>query len=165
MFVLRSLLVWRGQLSRSRTMASKGINKAIIVGNLGGDPEVNYTGDGTAICNFSIATSESWRDKNTGEQKEKTEWHRVSIFGKLAENCGKFLHKGSKVYIEGKIETRMWEKDGHKNYTTEIKPFTVQFLDSKGAGQAPAGNSGGFPEENKPAQPAQTAEFDDDIPF
>ena len=150
-------------------MASKGVNKAIIVGNLGGAPEMNYTGDGTAICNFTVATSETWKDKQSGEMKEKTEWHRVSIFGKLAENCGKFLNKGSKVYIEGKLETRMWEKDGHKNYSTEIKPFTVQFLDSKGSGGgAPTGNAGGFPDKKPAAPTAQANEaeaFDDDIPF
>lgn len=102
-------------------MASKGVNKCILVGNLGNDPEVRYTGQGAAICNMTLATSESWKDKQTGETKEKTEWHRVVIFGKLAEIAGEYLRKGSQVYIEGSLHTRKWtDNAGVEKYTTEI---------------------------------------------
>ena len=99
----------------------KGVNKVIIVGNLGQDPEVRYTPAGAAITNISLATSESWKDKNTGQTQEKTEWHRVVFFGKLAEIAGEYLHKGSQVYVEGKLQTRKWQdKQGQDKYTTEI---------------------------------------------
>ena len=101
-------------------MASKGVNKAIILGNLGQDPEVKFMPSGEAVANLSIATSESWKDKQTGEPKEKTEWHRVVVFGKLAEIAGEYLKKGSKIYIEGQIKTRKWQKEGQDQYITEI---------------------------------------------
>ncbi|WAP91242.1 single-stranded DNA-binding protein [Vibrio phage vB_VviC_ZQ26] len=102
-------------------MASRGINKVIIIGNLGGDPEVKYMPSGDAVANLTVATSESWRDKTTGEQKEKTEWHRVAIFGKLAEIAGEYLRKGSQVYLEGQLQTRKWQdQQGNDRYSTEI---------------------------------------------
>ena len=104
------------------------INKALIIGRLGRDPEVKYTPSGVAVCNFSVATSETWKDKQTGERKEKTEWHRISCYRKLAEICGQYLKKGREAYIEGKLQTREWEQDGVKRYTTEIIANTVQFL-------------------------------------
>jgi single-strand DNA-binding protein len=109
-----------------------GINKVILVGNLGMDPEISYTANGGAIANFSIATSESWDDKNSGEKREKTEWHRIVVFGNLAEICGKYLTKGSQVYLEGKLQTRKWTgQDGQDRYTTEVVVDvrgTMQFL-------------------------------------
>lgn len=130
-----------------------GINKVIIVGRLGKDPEVRYTPDGTAICNLSVATSEEWKDKNSGEKREATEWHRVVAFRQLGEICGKHLSKGRQVYVEGRLQTRSWEQDGVKRYSTEIVAKDVQFLGGKGDG----GNQGqqdGAPEYS-----------DDDIPF
>ncbi|RLB96974.1 MAG: single-stranded DNA-binding protein, partial [Deltaproteobacteria bacterium] len=109
-----------------------GINKAIIVGRLGRDPEVRYTPDGTAVANFSVATSEEWKDKNTGEKRERTEWHRVVAFRRLGEICGEYLSKGRQVYVEGRIQTRDWEdKDGNKRYTTEIVANQMQMLGSR----------------------------------
>jgi single-strand DNA-binding protein len=106
-----------------------GINKVILVGRLGRDPEMRYTTDGRSICNFSLATSDEWKDKNTGEKKEKTEWHRVTIFGKLADVCGQYLVKGRQVYLEGKIQTRSWEADdGTTKYATDVIANEVQFL-------------------------------------
>lgn len=109
-----------------------GVNKVILVGNVGQDPEIRYTADGRPIANFSVATSETWNDKNSGEKKEKTEWHRVVVFGKLAELCGKYVAKGSQVYVEGKLQTRKWQgQDGQDKYTTEIvvdMRGVVQFL-------------------------------------
>ena len=105
-----------------------GINKAILVGRLGRDPEVRYTPDGRTITSFSIATSEEWKDKNTGEKKERTEWHRIVAFNRLGEICGEYLSKGRMVYVEGKIQTRSWEQDGVTKYTTEIIASIVQFL-------------------------------------
>ncbi|MDM8518303.1 single-stranded DNA-binding protein [Desulfobacterales bacterium HSG16] len=123
-----------------------GVNKVILVGNLGRDPEVKYFQDGTAVCNFSVATSETWNDKNTGEKREKTEWHRVVAFRRLAEVCGQYLSKGKQVYIEGKLQTREWEgQDGAKRYTTEIVASTMQFLGTKGdAGQQAGGFQGNY---------------------
>lgn len=105
-----------------------GINKAIIVGNLGQDPEVRYTQEGVAVANFSVATSEAWIDKQSGEKREQTDWHKIVVWRKLAENCGEYLKKGRQVYVEGKLQTRPWEKDGQTFYTTEIKADVVQFL-------------------------------------
>jgi single-strand DNA-binding protein len=106
-----------------------GVNKVILVGNLGRDPEMKYTPDGTAIANFSIATSDEWKDKTTGEKKTKTEWHRIVAFRRLAEICGEYLKKGSQVYIEGKLQTRSWEdKEGNKRYTTEVVANQMQML-------------------------------------
>ena len=108
------------------------INKALIIGRLGRDPEVKYTPSGVAVCNFSVATSETWKDKQTGERKEKTEWHRISCYRKLAEICGQYLKKGREAYIEGKLQTRSWDQDGSKRYITEIIADTVQFLGGQG---------------------------------
>lgn len=134
----------------------RGINKVIIVGNLGNDPEVRALPSGTSVVNFSVATSKSWKDKRTGEQKEKTEWHNIVVFNRVAEIASQYLHKGSKVYLEGEIETRKWEdKSGNPRETKEIRAYELQMLDSKPAA-APA---------PKPQQ-QQAEEFpEDDIPF
>lgn len=140
-----------------------GINKVIIIGNLGGDPEVRYTPNGSAVANFNVATSESWKDKNTGEKKERTEWHRIVVWGKLGELCGEYLSKGRQVYLEGRLQTRSYEdKDGVKRYMTEIIATDVQFLGSKEAG---GGRAGGVapPRESFGGQGPPPA--DDDIPF
>jgi single-strand DNA-binding protein len=118
--------------SSHRRFNMAGVNKAILVGNLGKDPEVRYTQDGRAIANFTIATSESWKDKATGETRDKTEWHRIVAFNRLGEICGEYLSKGKQVYIEGRIQTRSWEKDGITRYTTEIVADKMQMLGSKG---------------------------------
>jgi single-strand DNA-binding protein len=120
-------------------MASGGVNKVILIGNLGADPEVRYMPSGNAVANLRIATSESWKDKTTGEPQERTEWHRVAIFGKLGEVAGQYLRKGSKVYIEGSLRTRKWQgQDGQDRYTTEVVVSglggAMQMLDSRGAG-------------------------------
>jgi len=155
-----------------------GINKVILVGNLGQDPEIRYTADGRPIANFSIATSESWKDKNSGEKREKTEWHRVVVFGKLAEICGEYLSKGRQVYIEGKLQTRKWQgQDGQDRYTTEVvvdMRGIMQMLgtrDAGGGGTRPAagggggGGGGGYPQDQGyPQQPYQN-DKEDDIPF
>ena len=129
------------------------INKAIIVGNLGQEPETKFTQVGTAVTTFSVATSEKWKDKGSGEQKEHTEWHRRVAFQRLAEICGEFLHKGSKVYIEGKIQTRSWEKDGVTKYSTEIVAQEMKMLDSRQA------NKGQLDSES-----TYTHDHTDDIP-
>lgn len=110
---------------------AKGVNKAIILGALGSKPEIKYTTAGKAVTSFSVATSDKWKDKQTGEQKENTEWHRVVVYDKLAEIACQYLDKGSKVYLEGELRTRQWEKDGQKHYATEIIVKEIQFLDSK----------------------------------
>jgi len=168
-----------------------GINKVILVGNLGQDPEIRYTADGRPIANFSIATSESWKDKNSGEKREKTEWHRVVVFGKLAEICGQYLSKGRQVYIEGKLQTRKWQgQDGQDRYTTEvvIDGFngTMQMLGNRGDGgggyqgqgaSQPASGGGGYggggsygggggnQDPGYPQQPPLQNDQEDDIPF
>lgn len=157
-----------------------GVNKAILIGNLGRDPEIRYTQSGTAVANFTIATSESWNDKETGQRQDRTEWHRIVVFGKQGENCGKYLSKGSQVFIEGRIQTRKWEdRDGNARYTTEIVAQTVQFLGTRGSGGAeggygaPAGGNAGGPGGGAGGQggdagfggPAGGAPADDDIPF
>lgn len=148
-------------------MAARGINKVILVGNLGQDPEVRYTPGGAAITNISIATSDSWKDKNTGQMQEKTEWHRITFFGKLAEIAGEYLRKGSQVYVEGKLQTRKWQdKQGQDRYSTDVvvDSFTgvMQMLGGRG-GDAPMGNTrppqqqqqqGGY-QQNQNQQPAQ----------
>lgn len=124
-------------------MASRGINKVIIVGNLGQDPEVRYMPNGNAVANFTVATSETWKDKNTGEQKEQTEWHRITMYRRLAEIAGEYLRKGSKVYLEGRLQTRKWQdNNGQDRYTTEILVNDMQMLDSRGGQQG--GQGGGF---------------------
>lgn len=144
---------------------ARGVNKVILIGNLGRDPEVRYSPNGGAIANITLATSESWKDKNTGEQVEKTEWHRVVFFRRLAEIAGEYLKKGSKVYIEGKLQTRKWQdKDGNDRYTTEVVANEMQMLDSRGGStsfnqeEAAAGQS-------EPQEFAPAGDFDDDIPF
>ena len=135
-------------------MASRGVNKVIIVGNLGQDPEVRFMPNGSAVANLTVATSETWKDKQTGDQKEKTEWHRIVIYQRLAEIAGEYLKKGSKVYLEGRLQTRKWQnQQGADQYTTEIVANEMQMLDSRGQGGgeqsgsfAPQGQqkSGGF---------------------
>lgn len=151
-------------------MASKGINKAIIIGNLGKDPEVLYTQNGGAIANLTIATSESWRDKQSGEQKEKTEWHRVVLFGKLAEVAGEYLRKGSQVYIEGKLTTRKWEDQaGVERYTTEIHVNiggVMQMIGNKPEASQSGNQQSPPKQQNKPQQSNEPPmDFDEDIPF
>jgi single-strand DNA-binding protein len=141
-----------------------GINKAILIGRLGSDPEVRYTPSGVAVANFSIATSEEWRDKDSGEKKERTEWHRIVAWRKLGEICGEYLSKGRQVYIEGRIQTRDWEdKDGNKRYTTEIVANDVQFLGGRdsGSGDRAASSASTSDYQGSPMQ----APEDDDIPF
>ncbi len=138
-------------------MASRGVNKVILVGNLGQDPEVRYMPSGGAVANFTLATSESWRDKQTGEMKEQTEWHRVVLFGKLAEVAGEYLRKGSQVYIEGQLRTRKWtDQSGQDKYTTEVVVNvggTMQMLGGRQGGGAPAGGGqqqGGWGQPQQP---------------
>lgn len=145
---------------------ARGVNKVIIVGTCGQDPETKYMPSGDAVTNLSLATSEQWKDKQTGEKKEKTEWHRVSLFGKVAEIAGEYLRKGSQVYIEGRLQTREWEKDGVKRYTTEIvvdMRGTMQLLGGKSEGGS-ADPRQPAPQQQRPAQPED--DFDSsDIPF
>ena len=146
------------------------VNKVIIVGNLGRDPEVRYTPDGASITNVTIATTDTWKDKATGEKKEATEWHRVVFFGKLAEIAGQYLKKGRQVYVEGALRTRKWQdKEGQERYTTEIVANEMKMLGSReGMSDAPPRESGGA--GNRPAPAAAPAasnfnDFEDDIPF
>ena len=152
---------------------ARGINKAIIVGNLGNDPETRYMPSGGAVTNISVATSESWKDKQTGEQRERTEWHRVVMFNRLAEIAAEYLRKGSQVYIEGSIRTRKWQgQDGQDRYTTEIVANEMQMLGGRGGGgaapyNAPRGqaeSAGGRGAQQQPSPPPDD-DFDDDIPF
>ncbi len=145
-----------------------GLNKVMLIGRLGSDPEIRYTPDGTAVANFSIATSEEWKDKNSGEKKERTEWHRIVAWRKLGELCGEYLSKGRQIYVEGRLQTRSWEKDGVTRYTTEIIASDVQFLgakDSANAGgsyinqSASGGSAAGVP------GPPDSETKADDIPF
>ena len=149
---------------------SRGVNKVILIGNLGQDPEVKYMPNGNAVAKISVATSESWKDKNTGEQVDKTEWHNVIAFRRLAEIMGEYLKKGSKVYIEGKLQTRKWQdKQGVDHWSTEIICNEMQMLDSRGAGSGDGFNQHSAPNSKAAAQPAPTGgvspDFDDDIPF
>ncbi len=164
-------------------MASKGVNKVILIGNLGNDPEIKFLTNGDAVCNLSIATSESWKDKSTGQPQERTEWHRVVFFRKPAEIIGEYTKKGSKLYIEGSLQTRKWQdKDGNDRYTTEIRGDQFQFLDSKGDNQGQQGQQGQPQSNYNPAMDNQSAskyslgskvehvannfdDFNDDIPF
>ncbi|NNJ92291.1 MAG: single-stranded DNA-binding protein [Gammaproteobacteria bacterium] len=150
----------------------RGVNKVILVGNLGQDPEVRYMPNGNAVANITVATSETWKDKNTGDNQEKTEWHRVVMFRRLGEIAGEYLKKGSKVYIEGKLQTRKWQdKNGQDRYTTEIVADQMQMLDSRGGGGAPMENSSFDQSSQSSSAPAAApaagaAGFeDDDIPF
>ncbi|MDT8399402.1 MAG: single-stranded DNA-binding protein [Pseudomonadales bacterium] len=167
-------------------MASRGINKVILVGNVGGDPETRYMPNGNAVTNITLATSETWKDKNTGQQQERTEWHRITFYQRLAEIVAEYVRKGSKLYVEGRLQTRSWEQDGIKRYATDIIANEMQMLDSRGAsdnqgssggqaGAAPAGGAGGqrpaasgapSSSSHPPQQaPADFDSFDDDIPF
>ncbi len=167
-------------------MASRGVNKVILIGNLGADPEVRYMPSGGAVTNVNLATSETWKDKQTGQQQERTEWHRVVFYQRLAEIAGEYLKKGSKVYIEGSLRTRQWEKDGVKHYTTEIIANEMQMLDRVGepspaprtTGYAPSPTPAGRGDQDRYGPPPETSRqpppsyghgsdegFDDDIPF
>ena len=143
-------------------MARSGINKVILVGNLGKDPDMRYTAGGDAVANLSIATSESWNDNQTGEKKEKTEWHRVVFFRRIAEVCGEYLKKGSSVYIEGSLRTRDWEDDqGNKRYTTEIIGREMQML----GGRRSEYNMDQSPQMNSSSPQPEEGLIDDEIPF
>ena len=163
---------------------ARGVNKVILIGHLGADPETRAMPSGSSVANLRIATTESWRDKQSGEQQERTEWHRVALFGRLAEIAGEYLRKGSQVYIEGSLRTRKWQdKQGNERYSTEIVGNEMQMLGGRGGGGAGApgaggsGASGGMPREPMPeyAGPGGTGgaggggggaeDFDDDIPF
>jgi single-strand DNA-binding protein len=156
---------------------ARGINKVILIGNLGNDPEVRYTAGGAAVANISLATTDSWRDKESGEQQERTEWHRIVFFGRLAEIVGEYLRKGSQVYVEGRLQTRKWQdKEGNDRYTTEIVANEMQMLGSRGGGASDAGGgSGASPasrgggarkKEKSESSAGKDDDFvDDDIPF
>jgi single-strand DNA-binding protein len=165
---------------------ARGVNKVILIGNLGADPETRAMPSGTTVANLRVATSESWRDKQTGEQQERTEWHRVAFFGRLAEVAGEYLRKGSQVYIEGSLRTRKWQdKQGNERYSTEIVGSELQMLGARGAGAGGAAGSGssgitgGTPDggrgasgtgatslsEESAGSSGRSDEFDDDIPF
>ncbi len=172
---------------------ARGVNKVILIGNVGQDPEVKYMPSGGAVTNISVATSESWKDKNTGQMQERTEWRRVVMFNRLGEIAGEFLRKGSKVYIEGSLRTRKWQgQDGSDRYTTEIVADQMQMLDGRGEGANTGGNQGGYqggydaPQNNTGSRPSASPQhaaphnqgnysnqtpppsmdsFDDDIPF
>ncbi len=156
------------------------VNKVILVGNLGRDPETRYSPDGAAITNVSVATTSQWKDKNTGEKREETEWHRVAFFGRLAEIAGEYLKKGSQVYVEGRLRTRKWQdKDGQDRYTTEIVADAMQMLGSRGGGPAgapedesrpvrsaaPKSAASAKPSKEPAGQGGGVADMDDDIPF
>ncbi len=142
---------------------ARGINKVILVGNLGRDPETRYLPSGGAVTNVSLATSRSWKDRDSGEQKEKTEWHRIVFFNRLAEIAGEYLKRGSKVYVEGELRTREWEKEGQKHFTTEIVGSEMQMLDSKGGSSdyETSNSSSGA----TPTSLSSSEIIDDDIPF
>lgn len=147
---------------------ARGVNKVILVGNLGKDPETKYMPSGDCVCNFSIATTEAWKDKASGEKVEKTEWHNIVMYRKLAEIAGEYLRKGSQVYIEGKLKTRKWQdKSGNDRWTTEIEARDMQMLGGKGGGMGMGSGSGSA----APAAPYEASasagggDYDDDIPF
>jgi single-strand DNA-binding protein len=150
-------------------MAKGSVNKVILIGNLGKDPEVRYTPNGLAVANITIATSEVWKDKTTGENQERTEWHRVALYSRLAEITGEYLRKGSKVFIEGRLQTRKWQDKttGQDRYTTEIIADTLEMLGKAGGGTGPQTDA---PQQSRStatesAQPDAVESFDDDIPF
>lgn len=168
-------------------MARRGVNKVILIGNVGSDPELKYTTNGAGVSNFSVATNETWMDKNTNERQERTEWHRIVAWGRLAEICNQYLRKGSKVYIEGRLQTRSWEgQDGQKRYTTEIVAQEMQMLDSRedSSNYGGGGGGGGSYNQQQPAaapangpqpgggqpqgggsEPPPFNDPDDDLPF
>ncbi len=152
---------------------ARGVNKVILVGNLGADPDVKYLPSGSAVANVNVATSRSWKDKNTGAQQEQTEWHRVVFFDRLAEVVGEYLKKGSQVYIEGRLQTRKWQdKQGVDRYSTEVVASEMQMLGGRGGGEAAGSASFGGggqareqPSRGAPASTSPEPEFDDDVPF
>jgi single-strand DNA-binding protein len=149
---------------------ARGVNKVILVGNLGNDPEIKYMPSGDAVCNISVATAESWKDKQSGEKVDHTEWHRVVMFRRLAEIAGEYLRKGSQVYIEGKLKTRKWEKDGQTHYTTEIEAREMQMLGGRGGSAGVSAPPQQVAAAGGSAAPAQGGsqsgpQFEDDIPF
>jgi len=151
---------------------ARGINKVILIGNLGADPEVRYMPSGGAVSTISLATSETWKDKQTGDPQEKTEWHRIVFFNRLAEIVGEYLRKGSKVFVEGRLQTRKWQdKNGQDRYTTEIVANEMQMLDARGANnnaQAASTNNSteSYSQENIPAMESSASQaLDDEIPF
>ncbi|NIR28964.1 MAG: single-stranded DNA-binding protein [Gammaproteobacteria bacterium] len=154
---------------------ARGINKVILIGNLGADPDTRYMPSGAAVTNVRIATTDSWRDKQSGEQQERTEWHRIVFFGRLAEIAAEYLRKGSQVYVEGRLQTRKWQdREGQDRYTTEIVANEMQMLGSRGGGAtAPAeepsdadwDQGGSGTRGSKPKSKEAVDEFDDDIPF
>ena len=157
---------------------ARGVNKVIIIGNLGADPETRAMPSGSSVANLRIATTESWRDKQSGEQQERTEWHRVALFGRLAEVAGEYLRKGSQVYIEGSLRTRKWQdKQGNERYTTEIVANDMQMLGGRGGAGGGGGGGGGSSAPRESAEYGQSSgggsgggsgegtDFDDDIPF
>ena len=146
-------------------MARSGINKVIIVGNLGQDPEIKFTAGGAAVTTLSIATSDSWKDKDSGMDQERTEWHRVVLWRRLAEIAGEYLKKGSKVYIEGQLQTRKWEQEGQTRYTTEIIARDMQFLDSRGSSNTSSTQKSSEMNDQSAADVPDSAIDDDDIPF
>jgi len=152
----------KGRKTRAEGYSVNGVNHVIIIGNLGSDPDARYLPSGAAVTNFSVATSEQWKDKATGEKKERTEWHRCVCFGRQGEIAAQYLRKGSKVYVEGSIQTDKYEKDGQTRYSTQIKVKSFQMLDSRSESGAP-------PRPSAPQPQAQTPDtlddFDDDIPF
>lgn len=144
---------------------ARGVNKVILVGNLGNDPEVRYLPNGDAVANLSVATTDSWKDKQTGEKQERTEWHRVVMFKRLGEIAGEYLKKGSQVYIEGKLQTRKWQDNsGNDRYTTEIVANEMQMLGGRGGSASFSGDSAPASASAAPA-PVEAGDFDDDIPF
>ncbi len=162
---------------------ARGINKVILIGNLGNDPEVRYTPNGSAVANITLATSSSWRDKQTGELQERTEWHRIAFFNRLAEIVGEYLHKGSKIFVEGSLRTRKWQdkNTGADRYTTEIIANEMQILDNRSGGNSQGQGQGQYQAQANSSNTttsstassakqagsgnASTEEFDDDIPF
>ena len=156
---------------------ARGVNKVTLIGNLGNDPEVRYSNNGNAVANVSLATAESWRDKDSGEQQERTEWHRIVFFGRLAEIVSEYLHKGSQIYVEGRLQTNKWQdKEGNDRYTTQIVANEMQMLGSRGsssANQEPAPQKNPAPDSPVDSSPKQTQplaespvdDFDEDIPF
>lgn len=155
---------------------ARGINKVILIGHLGADPETRAMPSGMTVANLRLATTESWKDKQSGEQQERTEWHNVALFGRLGEIAAEYLRKGSQVYIEGRLRTRKWQdKDGRDRYTTEIVGSDMQMLGGRGAGGGGTSGSGGYPEAPSRAEGGADAvgagagasreDFDDDIPF
>ena len=149
-------------------MARGSVNKVILIGNLGQDPEVRYMPNGNAVANITVATTETWKDRNTGENQERTEWHRVVLFRRLAEIAGEYLKKGAKVYLEGKLQTRKWQdQNGQDRYTTEVIADQMQMLDSRGGGggAAPMDRGGPAASAGGGADTVPGGDFDDDIPF